>query len=223
MRVGIRYNRFAHRRALVTRSPMIVNTGQEQPNTFAFNSSEHFTNTAGTQDQPPLIIRRASAADIHAMWRALAYAARWNSTEQLSATHTLSENSNNDNDHITRYLDMWKPRTDLGVVAERGGEVLGACWASTMTSSRPGYGYVSDTIPELVIGIEPSYRGTGIGNKLVSDLIQQATENRVEGISLSVDRLNKPARALYERHGFAQVGQEGNSLTMVLLLRVGLK
>jgi ribosomal-protein-alanine acetyltransferase len=47
----------------------------------------------------------------------------------------------------------------------------------------------------------------GIANELVRELIRRAQNEAVSAILLEVRESNMPARRLYERHGFREVGQ----------------
>lgn len=98
---------------------------------------------------------------------------------------------------------------DDGLIAELHGEPLGAAWVRRFHS----YGFVDDETPELTIAVVPERRGTGIGELLLIALLE-----RVPRCSLSCDRRN-PAMRLYERHGFAIVGLDGEH--SVVMLRDG--
>jgi GNAT superfamily N-acetyltransferase len=98
---------------------------------------------------------------------------------------------------------------------------VAAAWFRLLYDANQGYGYVSDTVPELAIGARPAYRGQGAGTMLMEALIQHA-RGIYTGLSLSV-RESNPAMRLYERLGFQRVpGSEvvnrvgGYSVTMIL-------
>lgn len=98
---------------------------------------------------------------------------------------------------------------DVGVVAEIEGEPVGAAWVRLVD----GYGFVDADTPELTIAVVPERRGLGIGGLLLAALV-----DRVPRCSLSCERRN-PAMRLYERHGFAVVGADGEH--SVVMLRDG--
>ena len=98
---------------------------------------------------------------------------------------------------------------DVGLIAEVDGAPLGAAWVRHLR----GYGFVDEGTPELTIAVAPERRGTGIGELLLVALLE-----RVPRCSLSCDRRN-PAMRLYERHGFATVGVDGEH--SVVMLRDG--
>lgn len=109
---------------------------------------------------------------------------------------------------IAPYAADWGRPHDAGFAAESAGQPIGAAWLRLFA----GYGYVDDHTPELSIALLPGYRGQGIGTRLMDALLTYA-QARYPGVSLSVEGAN-PARRLYERLGFAVVGQNGFSLTM---------
>ncbi|KYF84216.1 GCN5 family acetyltransferase [Sorangium cellulosum] len=117
---------------------------------------------------------------------------------------------------LSRYVQGWGQRDDLGVVALQEGEVAGAAWLRRLTGAQRGYGHVDDETPELSIALLPHHRGRGLGTRLLTSLLEEA-RNRYPAISLSVSPDN-PALRLYRRLGFVEVGRNGASLTMVLTL-----
>ena len=78
---------------------------------------------------------------------------------------------------------------------------VGAAWYRLFRRDQPGYGFVDERTPELAIAVVPSKRGHGIGEQLLTSLIERARESGYDALSLSVEPGN-PARKLYERHGF---------------------
>ena len=160
--------------------------------------------------KPRIVYRRADAADAEFLLQMLEEAFNWR--EDPDFDRSLLEQP-----QVAHYLTNWPADTDFGVIAERGGRPAGAAWARCLTSSDPGYGYVSDTIPEITMAVAEGYRGQGIGRGLLEHLIHTAEQLGLDGLSLSVEDDNA-ARRLYERMGFAVVGREGNSDTMSLAL-----
>jgi ribosomal protein S18 acetylase RimI-like enzyme len=117
-----------------------------------------------------------------------------------------------------RYVAEWGREGDVAVVAlDRQQEPVGAAWYRHFAAAEPGYGFVSEDLPEVSIAVLPEFRGQGVGNLLLGSLIARARAAGERGLSLSVSTEN-PARRLYARHGFAIQGEEGASATMVLML-----
>ena len=115
---------------------------------------------------------------------------------------------------LSRYVRDWGKHGDIGYFAVDTAARLpiGAAWLRLLTGEEAGYGHVHDEMPELSIALLPSYRGQGIGSRLLGRLIL-AAKLQFEAISLSVSQQN-PAVRLYLRFGFEVVGSHGNSLIM---------
>ena len=90
---------------------------------------------------------------------------------------------------------------DRAVVAEAGGEVVGACWVRTTNE----YGHIDDETPSFSISLYKPYRGRGIGTAMMHALLGELREAGYTRASLSVQKEN-PALRLYERMGFRIVG-----------------
>ncbi|MBQ6524740.1 MAG: GNAT family N-acetyltransferase [Atopobiaceae bacterium] len=90
---------------------------------------------------------------------------------------------------------------DRAVVAEAGGEVVGACWVRTTNE----YGHIDDETPSFSISLYKPYRGRGIGTAMMRALLGELREAGYTRASLSVQKEN-PALRLYERMGFRIVG-----------------
>lgn len=108
------------------------------------------------------------------------------------------------------YIGGFPRSTDLGFIAEREGQDVGAIWWRYFTAEEPGYGFVNAGTPELGIGVVEGRRGEGIGRALMNGLIAASTGD----LSLSVEDGN-PAVELYRKSGFVPVGRVGNSTTML--------
>lgn len=60
---------------------------------------------------------------------------------------------------------------------------------------------------ELVdIAVSPEYRKRGLGQMLMTALLEKAAERGTEVLYLEVRQSNTPARSLYEKNGFAAIG-----------------
>jgi GNAT superfamily N-acetyltransferase len=119
---------------------------------------------------------------------------------------------------LARYVHRWGREHDRGAVAlhPTQEEPLGAAWLRLWAPDDRGYGYWDEATPELSMAVWPSYRGQGVGSRLLAYLLRVAEEHH-RAVSLSVSADN-PALRLYRRFGFVVVGECGRSLTM---LRVG--
>jgi ribosomal protein S18 acetylase RimI-like enzyme len=96
------------------------------------------------------------------------------------------------------YIDDFGAKDDRGVVAEVGGQVVGAAWTRIV----PAFGHIDDTIPELAISVLPEWRGRGIGSRMMERLFEMLAESGYRHTSLSVQKDN-PAVIFYRRLGYA--------------------
>ncbi|HNV13016.1 MAG TPA: GNAT family N-acetyltransferase, partial [Dermatophilaceae bacterium] len=55
------------------------------------------------------------------------------------------------------------------------------------------------------VGGDTAYRGTGLGDRLLGDLLGRASAAGAQSVLLEVRADNAPALGLYGRHGFEQV------------------
>jgi ribosomal protein S18 acetylase RimI-like enzyme len=118
---------------------------------------------------------------------------------------------------FAKLLSGWGRPGDHAVIAEDGGQPVGAAWFRLWTADLHSYGFVDATTPELGIAVSPEHRKRGIGRSLLRALIEVAREARFPALSLSVSPVN-PARTLYESAGFQKVGESGTSWTLRLSL-----
>jgi len=81
---------------------------------------------------------------------------------------------------------------DIGVIAEKDEQSMGAIWLRLFNKERKGYG--DDETPEI-----------GIGKALLRELETEAKNYGYQKICLSVDPRN-PACRLYEQFGYIHVG-----------------
>lgn len=120
---------------------------------------------------------------------------------------------------LLKYHANWGRPGDCALVAvSEEDEKLGAVWFRLLQGEEAGYGYVDDRTPELGIALKKEAQGKGVGRALIVQIMKQARDDQFESLSLSVDPENEAAVELYKSLGFAQVGMEGTSLTMVVQL-----
>jgi ribosomal protein S18 acetylase RimI-like enzyme len=119
---------------------------------------------------------------------------------------------------VALYVKAWGRPGDTAVIAIDKGFPVGAAWYRLFGKERPGYGFVDEETPELAIAVVPSARGKGVGSALLDALLGQARAAGFAAVSLSVDPTNDGAIGLYQRHGFAQVSQDDDSVTMLARL-----
>jgi len=96
-------------------------------------------------------------------------------------------------------VEQYKKLVGSGVVlvAEEAGKLCGFVCAKAVAGEWE--------IENVVVGAE--FLRRGIANELVSELIQRAAGEAASAILLEVRESNLPARRLYEKHGFREVGR----------------
>lgn len=119
---------------------------------------------------------------------------------------------------VQRYVERWGRPGDTALIAIHDFQRVGAAWYRLFKADNPGYGFIDEETPELSIAVVPSRRGSGLGSELLTALTERARADGYDAISLSVEKDN-PAVALYERHGFARVGEDDGAYTMRADLR----
>jgi GNAT superfamily N-acetyltransferase len=116
---------------------------------------------------------------------------------------------------LAKYATPWPRRGDIGVVAEEGGEGIGAGWVRRFERGDRSYGFVDRKTPELTLAVRPPWRGQGVGRALLRSLFDAAGSAGVERISLSVEQDNSVASSLYLSEGFRVVASKNRADTMV--------
>ena len=131
-------------------------------------------------------------------------AADWNPGHERGADHWRADPT------FVKYVGGFPRATDVGFIATREGQDVGAIWSRYFTADDPGYGFVDEQTPELGIGVVAGRRGEGIGRALMNVMLAASTTD----LSLSVEDGN-PAIELYRKSGFVPVGRVGDSTTML--------
>jgi ribosomal protein S18 acetylase RimI-like enzyme len=151
---------------------------------------------------------RADAGDESFLWRMLVEAASWRPGAAKLSVAEVGANAS-----LARYVEGWGREGDRGLIAEAYGAAVGATWWRFFTEHDHGYGFIEPAIPELSIAVVEELRGRGVGTALLEALINQARQDGVPALSLSVEADNAALR-LYERLGFTRVACEDDAWTM---------
>jgi len=154
-----------------------------------------------------VVVRRGGAQDVRFLRDMLHHAYYWKERQPDAGPGP-----------VQLYVKAWGRPGDTAVIALVDGFPVGAAWFRLFRQGAPGYGFVDEQTPELAVAVVPSARREGVGSALLAALLEHARSDGYGGISLSVDRHNKGAIALYEHYGFRQVEETADSLT----LRAGL-
>jgi ribosomal protein S18 acetylase RimI-like enzyme len=154
-----------------------------------------------------LVVRRGGAQDVRFLRDMLHHAYYWK--ERMPGTGPGP---------VQLYVKAWGRQGDAAVVALLDGFPVGAAWYRLFKESSPGYGFVDEQTPELAVAVVPNARGKGAGSALLAALLDRARADGYESLSLSVDRHNAGAIALYEQFGFTRVAETPDSLTLRVAL-----
>ena len=157
-------------------------------------------------------VRAATVHDIEVLKRALFEAVAWDPERELPPYEFVIAHP-----ELARYHDGWGRQGDLGVIADRDGDPVGASLCRLFTQDDHGHGYVDDDTPELAVAVWEGHRGEGIGSLLMTAIEDAARDAGFSQISLSVDAGN-PARRLYERLGYATLTVDDGGVRMLKAL-----
>jgi ribosomal protein S18 acetylase RimI-like enzyme len=115
---------------------------------------------------------------------------------------------------LAQYIVDFGQQGDVCFVGEQKGILVGAAWSRLFSRARKGYGFVDEQTPEMSMAVKPTFRGQGIGTKLMAALLQALQQRGYQKLSLSVDKRNR-AMSLYKKFGFEVVAIVGSAYTMV--------
>ena len=108
------------------------------------------------------------------------------------------------------YIENFGSRSsDICVVAETDGKVVGAAWMRIMMD----YGHISRFVPSIAISLYPEYRGQGIGTALMKCLMAEAIRAGYRILSLSVQKENY-AYTMYRKLGFEVIKETNDEYIM---------
>ena len=116
-----------------------------------------------------------------------------------------------ENDELQVYVkDFGRKRGDFALVAEAGGEIVGAVWVRIMKD----YGHVDDDTPSLAISVYKEFRGRGIGTDLMRNMLSLLKHNGYKRVSLAVQKANYAVR-MYKKVGFITVDENAEEYIMI--------
>jgi GNAT superfamily N-acetyltransferase len=148
-----------------------------------------------------VVVRRGDRLDVPFLRSLLAFAYNWH------VTHFETDIS------ISHYVDGWGRKGDTSVVAMEDGHSVGAAWFRLFPEDSPGYGFLDAETPELTLVVVPTKQHLGIGEQLLDALVERARGEGYEALSVSVQR-GDPDEERYIEHGFAEVREDGETLTL---------
>jgi len=112
------------------------------------------------------------------------------------------------------YLNDFGRSSDLCLVAEYQGCIIGAVWTRVLKEYEKGFGFVDDETPEICMSVLPEFRNKSIGTALLKSILEQLSESGFRQVSLSVDLANY-AYKMYQQFGFSILKTVEQSATMI--------
>ena len=109
--------------------------------------------------------------------------------------------------------DLGQQPDDWALAAEVNGRLVGAVWVRIMKD----YGYYDDRIPSLSISFLSEFRGQGLGQQLMTAMLDLLKAKGYPSVSLSVSKDN-PAVGFYQRLGFVTVEEREDDYLMLYRL-----
>ena len=110
--------------------------------------------------------------------------------------------------------DFGQQPDDWALAAEVDGQLVGAVWVRIMKD----YGYFDDQTPSLSISFLPDFRGQGLGQQLMTAMLDLLKAKGYPSVSLSVSKDN-PALRFYQRLGFVTVEEREDDYLMLCRLK----
>ena len=109
--------------------------------------------------------------------------------------------------------DFGQQPDDWALAAEVDGLLVGAVWVRIMKD----YGYYDDQTPSLSISFLPEFRSQGLGQQLMTAMLDLLKAKGYPSVSLSVSKDN-PAVRFYQRLGFVTVEERADNYVMLCRL-----
>ena len=110
--------------------------------------------------------------------------------------------------------DFSQQPDDWALAAEMDGLLVGAVWVRIMKD----YGYYDDQTPSLSISFLPEFRGQGLGQQLMTAMLDLLKAKGYPSVSLSVSKDN-PAVRFHQRLGFVTVEEREEDYLMLCRLK----
>lgn len=109
--------------------------------------------------------------------------------------------------------DFGQQPDDWALAVEVAGQLVGAVWVRIMKD----YGYYDDRTPSLSISFLPEFRGQGLGQQLMTAMLDLLKDKGYPSVSLSVSKDN-PAVDFYQRLSFVTVEEREDDYLMLCRL-----
>ena len=110
--------------------------------------------------------------------------------------------------------DFGQQPDDWALAAEVDGQLVGAVWVRIMKD----YSYYDDQTPSLSFSFLPEFRSQGLGQQLMTAMLDLLKAKGYPSVSLSVSKDN-PAVRFYQRLGFVTVEEREEDYLMLCRLK----
>jgi ribosomal-protein-alanine N-acetyltransferase len=101
--------------------------------------------------------------------------------------------------------DAWSVETWWAELAGRPRRSYVALEGGDGIEGYAGVDLGGDVADVMTVAVVPGWRGRGLGDLLVGELVRRAGKSGASSLMLEVRADNRAARRLYERHGFEEV------------------
>ena len=155
-------------------------------------------------------IRDATPEDVPFLREMLYAAAAWSPDGEYPPADVALEHPS-----LRVFHAGWGREGDVAVVADEGGVPIGAGLYRLFTDREHGEGYIDPETPELGVAVVANQRGRGVGTALLLALAERARGAGLARLGLSAEPEN-PARRLYARLGYVELGPDDPDGRMVL-------
>jgi [ribosomal protein S18]-alanine N-acetyltransferase len=110
---------------------------------------------------------------------------------------------------LSTFTMPWTESTFRGLLRRRDSDLF----VADIKGEIAGYAVFWAVIDQGELGnvaVDESFRGKGIGSKLIKAVLDRATERGVQEVFLEVRKSNVRAQDLYKTFGFSEVGRRKN-------------
>ena len=143
-------------------------------------------------------IRKMKSEDLQKFWTALNSVAQ--EGKYLLDTQAPAENK------MAVFLQAVVENNYPAVFAEEAGDIIG--WADMIPQQKPSMKHSAS----LGMGVVKAHRGKGLGEALLTQVMEMAEREGVTRMELEVFATNLPAIALYRKHNFNLEGTKVNAV-----------
>lgn len=115
------------------------------------------------------------------------------------------------------YIENFGKESDHCLVAEVGGEIVGAVWTRILVGELKGFGSLNSKTPEFALSVKEEFRGEGIGKRLMTEMLILLKEKGYQQASLAVQKDNF-ASQFYQKLGFKIIAENEEEYIMSIQL-----